>query len=219
MVIRQRSHRFEREFQPNRHLRYTKFWDLFAKTLLFREEQMRLSFLTQVSTCGSSSIPCAVLHSTSWKQFLCPRHIVRLVASRMSSHSWKSACSYHIDLAIPLSWYHVIMATRCSVVYTHWPVVFKNVKYSPKHTKQTLLRIATFDVSIIHTVSTATFDALCRIAWSYKSVIISRVYCMNLYLFIVQFQWRCLFCELLVIKRTLYRDAMSVRPCGLSLCM
>jgi hypothetical protein len=125
-----------------------------------------------------------MLCPSRWKQFLCPLHIVRFVASRMSSHSWKSACSCHIDLAIPLSWYHVIMATRCSVVYTHWPVVFKNVKYSPKHTKQTLLRIATFDVSIIQTVSTATFYALCRIAWSYKSVIISRVYCMNLYLFI-----------------------------------
>jgi hypothetical protein len=55
-------------------------------------------------------------------------------------------------LVIPLSWYHVIMTPRCSLVYSVCSAIFKIFKIHLNTQKQALLSTASFDVSIIQRV-------------------------------------------------------------------
>jgi hypothetical protein len=76
--------------------------------------------------------------------------VISFVRGRVLNLSIKLGWSSRvIFLVIPSSWYHVLMTTRCSMVYSDWSVILKKIlKNSSKHAKQVLI-ISTFDTSIL----------------------------------------------------------------------
>lgn len=117
------------DFATKCRVRYPKSSGSFAKRLLWRAYQRRLKFMTLPHVW--MVVQMKTFSFSSW--FLSALLVVFL--------------ANHLELL--LSWYYVLMTSRCSLVYSVWPLCLKNLRNSPEHTKYAFLSIAAFDISIV----------------------------------------------------------------------